>query len=333
MQFRHFRHEISSKSFRFRAIQALSLLAVFSFGAAAADAQPVQDWSTIETVVVTAKPPGPARWHAVKGRAEVWILPTVSPVPKDLHWDDSAIAALIKDANAVLLPPRGEVGVFEGLWFYMTDMDSLEQKNGAALEATLPAPLKERFVTTRQKIGKDADRYGRFLGGVAALMLESDYWKFAQLSPNGPQKSIERLASRAGVHAKAVAVYPAMSIVHDVPNMSAAAHLACISDALDDIAVEEEHALPAAQAWAVGDIAGVKNNYAEIKLDQCLSASNAYSVLRENANRDMTAAILAALDKPGKTIAVMPIGFFLRKGGVLPLLLHLGQVDAAEVQV
>ncbi len=40
-------------------------------------------------------------------------------------------------------------------------------------------------------------------------------------------------------------------------------------------------------------------------------------MLSDTANRDMTNAILAALKTPGKSFAVMPMGFFLRKGGVL----------------
>ncbi|HEY0107561.1 MAG TPA: TraB/GumN family protein [Rhizomicrobium sp.] len=296
---------------------AFLLAPLLSAAAFAADAPPVQDWSNVETVVVTAKAPGPALWHVAKGASEVWILPTVSPVPKDFSWDSAELARLIKGANAVLLPPRGEVGMFEGLWFFMTDLDSVEQPDGTTLESTLPAPLKARFVAARSGIDEAADRYDKFLGGVAALMLESDYWSFAKLAPNGTEKTVESLASHAGVRARAVAVYPAMNIVRDVPKMSAEAHRVCIDDALQDIATMSQHAAAAAAAWAVGDIDGVKAHYAEIKLDACLAQNNAYAAMRETANRDMTAAILAALDKPGKTVAVMPMGFFLRKGGVL----------------
>lgn len=291
--------------------------ALLALGAAPAAQAPVQDWSNVEVVVVTPDHPGPALWHIVKGASEVWILPTVSPVPEDMIWDSHQVAAVLKGANALLLPPRASMGVFEGLWFWMTGMDVLEQPDGVQLEATLPPPLRARFVATRTRIGRDADRYGEFLGGIAALRLESDYWKFARLTPNGPQKTVESLASRAGISAKATANYPAMDVIRDVPNMTAAAHLTCLTLALDDIDTQSAHAVAAAQAWAKGDVAGIKAHYSETRLDDCLNQNAAYRVLRETANRDMTNAILAALNKPGTTVAVMPMGFFLRKGGVL----------------
>jgi uncharacterized protein YbaP (TraB family) len=247
----------------------------------------------------------------------MWILPTVGPTPKDLTWDSTFVAGLMKGANVVLLPPRAEAGVFETMWFLMTGLDTIEQPDGTKLENTLPQPLKSRFVATRQRIGRDADRYEDFLGGVAALRLESDYLNFARLSPDALLKSVQSVAWHAGVPARPIATYPAMDVVHDVPKMTPAAHLACIGFALTDIDNATVHAAAAAKAWAVGDIAGVKAHYFETRLDDCLQQNGAYATLREKANRDMTNAIIVALKTPGKSFAVMPMGFFLRKGGVL----------------
>jgi len=302
---------------------AIALLAGTASAAAPGEA-PVQDWSNVETVVITVGEGGPALWRVANGNSEVWILPTVSPVPKDLKWDTHSVAVLLKGANALLLPPKAEVGMFEGLWFAMTDMDTIEQPDGTTLEQTLPGPLKGRFVAARTRIGQDADRYDKFLGGVAAVRLESDYWSFADLTLDGPQRTIERLATNAAVRARPVATYPAMDVVHDVPKMTPAAHLACLDFALQDIATESAHAAPAAEAWSVGDLDGVKAHYSEIRLDDCWAQNSAYAGLRERAFRDMTNAIVAALQKPGKTVAVMPMGMFLRKGGVLERLQAAG---------
>ena len=302
----------------------LVLVALAGAASAAAPGAPVQDWSNVETVVITGHQSGPALWRVAKDNSEVWILPTVAPMPKSLEWDSHAVATILKGANILLLPPKAEVGVFEGLWFAMTDMDTIEQPDGTTLESTLPEPLRGRFVAARTRIGRDADRYDRFLGGIAALRLEGDYWNFADFSGDGAQRTIERLASSDGVRARAAAVYPAMDIVHDVPKMTPAAHLACLDFALQDIATETEHAAAAAQAWAIGDLEGMKAHYSEIRLDACLQQNASYAALRETAHRDMTNAIIAALQKPGKSVAVMPMGFFLRKGGVLERLQAAG---------
>jgi hypothetical protein len=292
--------------------------AVLTMAAAPApSAPPVQDWTNVETVVVTAPAPGPALWHVTKGDSEVWILATVTPIPKDMTWDQTEVASLIKGANAVILPPRGTVGFFEGSWFLMTSLGTLEQPDGTTLVSTLPEPLKSRFIAARTRIDEDADRYDSYLGGVAALRLESDYWDHANLTPYEPQRTIEHLASRAGVRAKPAAEYPAMGIIKQVPSMSPAAHLRCMEFAVSDIETQEAHAVPAARAWSTGNLAGIKAHYIETRLDDCLQQNAAYATLRETATRDMTNAIMAALAKPGRAVAVMPTGLLLHKGAVL----------------
>ena len=281
------------------------------------DTPPINDWSNIETVIVTAKAPGPALWHVAKGNSEVWILPMVQPLPTDLKWNSDEIRVLLRGAHALLLPPGAQVGLFEGAWFLLTGMGTLEQPDGVSLESTLPDALRKRFVVQREQIHEDADRYEKYLPAIAALMLESDYWKASDLNIYAPQRTIERLASSEGVSSHAVALYPAMDVIHDVPKMSAGAHLACLEFALNDIDIESAHAVAAAQAWAVGDLAGMKANYSETKLDACLAQNNAYAVLRERAIGDMTKAIASALERPGKSFALVPMGTFLRKGGVL----------------
>lgn len=278
---------------------------------------PITDWSNIETITVIAKAPGPALWHIAQGQSEVWVLATVAPVPENLQWDHSNIAILLKGARVLLLPPRGEVGLFEGAWFLLTGLGTLEQPDGTTLEATLRDPFKSRFTAARIAVRQDAERYDKYLPAVAAVILESDFWKANDLNFNGPQKEVVALARRALVPARTVAVYPAMDVIHDVPKLSPAAQLTCLEDALNDIEIEAAHAKAAADAWAIGDLAAIKANYSEIKLDSCLQQSNVYSALRERASGDIVDAITGELKKPGKSFAVVPMGVWLRKGGVL----------------
>ena len=95
---------------------ALAGFLALTAAAAAPSTAPIQDWSNIETVIVTPQAAGPALWHIATPTSEIWILPTVSPVPKDLQWDSKFVADQMKGANVLLLPPRATLGVFEGLW-------------------------------------------------------------------------------------------------------------------------------------------------------------------------------------------------------------------------
>src|SRR5580692_1696907 len=131
-------------------------LAMLSSAGADQNTAPVKDW-TMETVVVTGEAPGPALWHVVKGDGEVWIVGTLGPVPEDLKWDTSGIARILDHARALLLPPRGRVGIFEGIWFLLTDSGVLKLDDGQHLEAIIPEPQKSRFIRDRQAAHRDAD--------------------------------------------------------------------------------------------------------------------------------------------------------------------------------
>lgn len=295
-----------------------ALAGAFLLSAAApAAGPPIADWSNIETVLVTAKRPGPALWHVVRGQSDVWILPTVEPSPSGLKWDTSEVASILKGAKVLLLPPRGQVGLFEGTWFLLTGLGTLELPEGTTLEASLRESLKSRFIAARVGLHQDADRYQKYLPAVAAVILESDFWKANDLKFSGAQKSVERLATQALVPARTIAVYSAMDVIHDVPKLSPAANLICLEDALNDIDTESVHAALAAQAWADGDLDGVKAHYSETKLDSCLQQSGVYAALRDKEISDVANAIAGALDKPGRSFVVMPMGIWLRKGGVL----------------
>ena len=241
----------ASRAMLRRAVFATLTGACLLSAATPATSPPIADWSNIETVVVTAKRPGPALWRVAHGQSEVWILPTVEPVPSDLEWDTSEVARLLKGARVLLLPPRGQVGLFEGTWFLLTGLGTLELPQETTLEASLPESLQRRFIAARGNLHKDADRYDKYLPAVAAVVLESDFWKAANLKFNGAQKTVAGLATKALVPARTVAVYSAMDVIHDVPKLSAAANLNCLDDALSDIDTA---------SGASGDVVGIDDD-------------------------------------------------------------------------
>lgn len=298
-------------------IMVLSALLAFAAAARGDNAPPpVQDW-TMETVVVTAKKPGPAFWHVVNGKSEVWILGTLGPVPEDLKWDTGRLEYFLSGAKVLLLPPRGQVGPLEGIWFLITSGDVLRQPDGTVLESTLPGPLKARFVAARASLHKDADDYAEYKASVAGFILERDFLRANDLSGSQPLKTIEQLAERATVPSRRVATYEALDVIKEVPSLSNAGNWACMKDALDDIEVMAKHARPAAEAWATGDLDGVKAHYSDPKALDCLGQSASFSKLWARSVSDTLSALNAALKSPGKTIAVVSIGELLRKNGIV----------------
>lgn len=306
------------------------LLAIALGGVAAAQTPPVQDWSP-ETIVVSAHRPGPLFWRVSRGGAEVWILGLVGPMPDGLEWDHSGLEQVIDGAKLVLLQPRAQVGLFEGLWFLMTDRSSLELPNDEHLETILPAPLKERFVAARTKLHRDGGRYEDDVPAWAGFMLYRDFLHDADLTADEPGKTVERLANHKDVPVHPIGTYEALPIVKDVGKMSDAASQLCLRDALSDIEAEDVHQKAAAEAWAKGDLAGMKANYSESTIFACLQQIPSFAAMWTQGVADTTKAIDAALAQDGKTVMVVNLGGLLRKDGILERLRAQGiKVEAPE---
>ncbi|HTW33340.1 MAG TPA: TraB/GumN family protein [Rhizomicrobium sp.] len=290
---------------------------LLSLGSAqAADAPPVNDWST-ETVVVSAHRPGPLFWRVARGNAEVWILGIVGPMPKGLAWDHTELAKVLDGAKAVLLQPRAQIGLFEAGWFLLTQRHTLELPNDAHLEDVLDPPLKARFVAARTKLNRDADQYEDYLPAWAGFMLYRDFLSAAKLSSSEPQDTIKDLADDEDVPAYPIADYEAMPVVKEISTLSDAASRRCLSAALDDIAAEDAHQAQAGQAWAVGDLDGMKRNYSDSTIFACLQQTPTFAQYWEQSAVDATKAVDTALAEGGKTLMVASLGTLLRKGGLL----------------
>jgi len=294
--------------------------------------QSPENWGAPEIVEVQAQP-GPAVWHLTRGDSEVWILGTVGAMPDGLKWNKDYLAELLDGARAILMPPRPSIGVFEGAWFLITNGSKFSLPRGQSLEATLPADIEPRFASLREKLGKDVGHYRTDTALRASLRIQEDVQDKLDLSRDEPRSTIRRLASSKRVPSAPVAKYEVLDAARDVLKLSPSQQQVCLGQSVEDADWELNHAVAAADAWAVGDIKGLKANYGESRLANCvIEAVHSVADISERDVADYTAAINEALDKPGKTIAVIDIGPLLRKNGVLERLqaLHVTIEGPAE---
>ena len=280
-------------------------------------APPVETWGEPEVVEVQARP-GPAVWHLTRGDSEVWILGTVGAMPDGLQWNKDYLAELLDGARAILLPPRPSVGVFEGAWFLLKNGSKFSLPRGQSLEPELAPELRARFVALREKLGKDEGRYRTDTPLRAALRLFEDLGDKLDLTRDEPRHTIDRLARAKHVPAAPIARFEVLDAAEDVLKLDLAQQKLCLAQSVEDADRAFAHAIPAAEAWAVGDIKGVKANYGDSRVLGCVTAAvHSVADINERNVADYTQSIDAALDKPGKTIAVIDIGPLLRRGGVL----------------
>jgi hypothetical protein len=282
------------------------------------------DWS-LETVTITAKSTGPAVWHATRGGADVAILGVVEPLPEKFAWNTKPLEGLLAGAHAVLLPPRAEANIFQGIWFLLTRHALLSPPDGKTLWDVLPATTASRFAMARDMLHQDKDRYDDNAPAIAALRLEGDYLRTKEMTFSEPEDAVRRLARARGVTVGRVATYDAMPGVEELLKLPASTTAKCVDAAVNDVDIASQHATPAAEAWAVGNVEGIKANYAQPKIYECLlELSPLVTALDKRATDDTVRDIMAELDKGGHAVAVVSIGLLLRKNGVMEKLLAAG---------
>jgi hypothetical protein len=290
-------------------------------------AQTQPDWAQIETVTVRGAP-GPAVWHLTRGNSEVWILGLVGALPKGLDWNRQYLSELFDGAHAILMPPRADVGLADIAWFLIRHGGELSLPRGQTLEDGLPDDLRARFIAARDAVGGDDSDYRTDIPTRAAIRLQQDMMKKANLSGDEPRDTIRDLANHKNIPAKPITRFEAMDAIRDVLKLSPEQQRVCLAQSVEDVTWALAHADKAGRAWAVGDIKAVKANYGEARFGACvLAAVKAMGDLDARNTADTVAAIDAALNQPGKTIAVVNMGPLLRKSGVLE------QLEARHVAI
>ena len=277
------------------------------------------DTVLVEELVVTAREIGPAWWRVSDADSTVYVMGVPSVIPKGSGWDPSVLERRLEGANLVILPfNNASVNLLTAPGAVVS---LVRLRSSAPFEETLEGSLKARFVAARTRAGQEADRYKTRNGMAAALLLVSDYRDAARLTAADPAKTIGRMAAARGVRVEAK-TYDAAPLLAAVVRTPAAAQRACVLEALAAVEAGPASAEAAARAWAWGrvrDALGGERSY-----ERCIAAAPGAAELDARLKADQTASIVAALKRPGHSIAVVQLRPLLAQGGVLDRLGALG---------
>src|SRR6201996_3274685 len=113
----------------------------------------------VEEVVVTSERPGPGMWHVHRGAANVWILGSISPLPRDITWRASQVETVLQSASQVLVQKPLEISIPRILWMLIADRKYLMVVGGKRLKDVLSPELYERFSALRFKVTDDPSKW------------------------------------------------------------------------------------------------------------------------------------------------------------------------------
>ena len=161
---------------------AATLLASLLTGLCAVSAGAEQAPPALDEIVVTAERAGPGMWHVHRGDANVWILGSIAPLPRDITWRSKQVESVLESTSQVLVQKPIEISVPRILWMLIADRKLLMVGGGKKLKDVLPPDLHARFAAQRSKVGADADKWERFRPIIAAAFLQQAAFHQVNLS-------------------------------------------------------------------------------------------------------------------------------------------------------
>ncbi|WP_372356280.1 TraB/GumN family protein [Xanthomonas sp. NCPPB 3443] len=326
-------------------LMLVSLLATAGEAVPPKVATPAPAVVDLEAMVVRGVQPGPGLWKVSKGDHVLWILGTLSPLPKRLQWQSTEVETIIGQSQQVLAAPTVQVdadmGFFGKLTLLPSAMKAMKNEDGRELRDILPADLYARWSVSK----------ARYLGSDRGVerkrpMLAAGELYQAAIKRSGLARSpvvwpvVERAAKRAGIKPTPTALdYKIKDPRQALKEFRAGGmdDTACFRSIL--VAVERD--LPTmverANAWSVGDVEALRRLPREDPQAACMDAMASSDAARKRGIDDLERRMrehwlgiaTAALQRNRSTFAVLPISRLTAPDGYLARLQALGyEVEA-----
>jgi hypothetical protein len=318
-------------------------VASFSFAADAADTplpEPTSAPRTLETTVVTGAQPGLGLWKVSKGDHVLWILGSVSPLPKKMEWLSDNVEATIADSQAVLLAPTANItvkgGVFRGVFLLPAAMKARNNPDDALLKDVVPADLYERWLPLKQ----------RYLGNDKGVEKRRPIFAALRLYERGVERSglsfkdvVTPVVKKAARRHDVPVSRPDVQIVIDEPRDAlrdfakvSLTDIDCFRRTLDRIEDDIEKMRARGNAWAIGDVEALGDPSATEQFQACYDAIANAGVAQEHGLGDIRQRVTAvwmeaaeaALEKNRSTFAVLPLSLVLNPDGYVTRLRERG---------
>lgn len=326
----------------------ISLFAFFGVATspiASAQNPPQSEPKTLDTVLVTGAMPGPSLWQVTDGDRTLWLLGTVSPLPKNMIWDSAEVEVIVSQADEIIAPGGAWADVGAGDLFKMamlgrSALAAIKIADGNELKDVLPESIYARWAAMRAKyMGDDRkversrpmfasqDLYASAIS-TAGMTQESIVWnrivEIAEANNISITQTriqypldIDRKAYKAGIAALA------QSRINDQE---------CFARTVDTLEADLDVMKRGANAWATGDLGmlrQLKYNEVQPACKRIYDAAMGFQKkpgLAEQASLAWLAAAEHALRRNTVTFAVLPMSEIVSVDGLLGRLKALGYV-------
>ena len=287
---------------------------------AAAGEQPAQ----LEELTVTGEAAGPRLWRVQRGTAKLWIIGSVSPLPKDMTWRSKQLETVLDSADQVLVAKPVEIGIARAMWLMVTQRSLLMAPHGKKLKDLLPPDLYARFAKQRARFTDDPDKWERYRPLVASAFLEEEALHRIGLSTKlDLAEEVRALARKHHVRIEEFKIAGLHDILDALKTLPPATEQKCVAASLATLESGLPRLTDRARAWATGNVELIQSLPESKEVAACRAAitmesasGDLYSLLRRTWIDNMK----QHLQQGGVTVAVVSMDMLLEPGGFLDAL-------------
>jgi uncharacterized protein YbaP (TraB family) len=274
----------------------------------------------MDDMVVTGERPGPGLWHVHRGTAQVWILGSMSPLPKGITWRSKQVEQLLDGTHQVLVQKPFEIGIARILWLLITERSVLMLTGGKRLKDVLPPQLHDRFAAQRAKYTNDPNKWERFRPLIAAAFLQQAAFHQVGLSTRVDLgAALRSLAKKHHVRVEEIKIAGVSDVMEALKTLPPATENACVAASLVTVERDLPRLVDRAQAWADGNVERIEKLREPAEVDACRAALDAGAAadLIARMRRTWLSAIESHMQNGEVTVAVVNIDMLLEPGGLL----------------
>jgi len=306
---------------------------------------PIRD---LEPLVVSGIQPGPGLWKVRKGDHTLWVLGTVSPLPRRMEWESREVEQVIAQSQELIEPPAvridAKLGFFGRLALAPKAFGARKNPDGQTLQQVVPPEMYARWLVLKRKyMGSDSgvENYRPIL---AAMELYKEAIEDVGLRQGGVVwPVVEKLAKRHKVprtETRVTVMIEDPKVALNEFRNARLEDLDCFAKTLERLESDLGTMRERANAWAVGDLESLKALPYTDQNEACIRAAAESDVLRKRTG-DIEAQVAArwvgaaeaALAKNTTTFAVLPMRELTRPDGFVARLKAQGYVVEEPVRV
>lgn len=273
-------------------------------------------------------------WRVAKGNHVLWILGTITPLPREMTWQSDTVETALRETQEVL-PAWPSIGVgpnpFTAIRLYFTWLKIQKSPDHTKLKEQLPPELYARFSALRARYAPRDSKLEELRPMLAGGKLLDDALNVSGLTMrNEVQKTVLKLASKQGVKVRQtkMKVDDPVNVLKDLGGTPQQSEIACLTAIVSRLETDLGPMQARARAWALGDVDTLRSLPHSID-DRvaCLAAVSSSQRVRDlviRAQSDWLIEAEDALRRNKSTLAVQSMDRLLGDDGILATLRSKG---------